>query len=382
MTKHPTPRPHITRLYRNATIGFFAVAVVVAGSIAFVSFSTTTIRVGVGTRTATKKISVTVSSNPVPESGELNGSVRVLSIEGSKTADAPESGATVDDYARGTVTIRNEWTKPQPLAEKTRLKASSNGVIYRTTSRIDVPVGGTAEATIVADTPGAVGNIGPDTFEIVALWPGLKEKIYGTSADPMTGGTKTSSQLTQATIDETSKELEKELLSRAASDVPSNVPEGMIVVGEPFRISMSSISSAKAGEAVSTYTVTGTLRYASISIAQKDLEETTRSNLTTVLTNKEQVDGDDVQYAWNLATLDEKNGAATLDLTLTATGRLSADDNLLKTDRFTSKTRGEIQELLRSIEGVQSIEISIGPFWSSRSPSSPQRITVIVNDAS
>ncbi len=380
MTKHAAPRPHITRLYRNATVGFFAVVVAVAGSIAFVSFSTTTIRIGVSAHAVTKTLSVTVSEHPAPESGELNGLVRILTVEGSKTADAPESGATVDDYAHGTVTFHNDWTKPQPLAERTRLKASSNGIIYRTTSRVDVPVGGTAQATVVADTPGAVGNVGPDRFEIVALWPGLKEEIYATSSDPMTGGTKTSSQLTQATIDETSKTLEDELIARAASDAATSVPENMVVAGRPYTLSTDSTSSAKAGDAVSTYTVASTLRYALVSVARNDLERTAREQLSTASTDSGRSSGD-VDYAWNLTNIDEKNGVASLDLTLTTTVRPSASDELMQPGRFAGKTKSEVEELIRGIGGVKSVEVSIGPFWASRTPSSPQRISVSVYDA-
>lgn len=380
MTKPLRPRPYITRLYRNATIGFFAVAVVIAGAIAFISFQTTTIEVGVKARTVSKTATLTVAAEPKEGTDERKGFLDIRTIDGSKSADVPDSGSTVDDYAHGTVTIRNDWTKPQPLAAKTRLKASSNGLIYRTTARVDVPVGGTVQAEVVADTAGAGGNIGPDRFEIVALWPGLKDKIFGTSENPMTGGTRASSQLSQASIDETTKTLKEELIAEAATTT-SALPNGMVAAGTPFALDMQSSASAKAGDQVQSYTVSGTLTYALVGIDRQELAEATDGILKEALPENATARGD-VHYAWTLNTVDRKAGTAVLDLTVTTAVRLSQNDAVLHPERFAGKTKGEIEKLLRATEGVANAAVTIAPFWAKKSPSSESRIRVVVYDAS
>lgn len=377
-TPHHQPQPRVSRLYRNGTLVFLGVAVLIAGAIAFVSFSLTTITVTLTDHDVTATPTIAVAKEANADTGTLAGTVLTVTKQGSATNDVPSSGTTVDDYARGTVSFANTWTKAQPLAAGTRLKASTNGLIYRTTARVDVPVGGGhVTAEVVCDTAGAVGEVGPDRFEIVALWPGLKEKIYAESAAAFTGGTRSSTQLAQATIDEAKTALTEQLTDEASAAKPA-APDGMTLIDVPFTLSSAITSPANAGDQVGTFSVHGMVTVAFVAVNRDGLNAALAAALTSTLSTDEQFLDDAPEAVWELIDLSEKNGTAHLTATLRAHATLKTDSEKLLPERFVGLTPDEIRSKLLGTPGVSAVSVAIAPFWASRAPANAGQIRVTV----
>ncbi|MEK7518723.1 MAG: hypothetical protein AAB549_02255, partial [Patescibacteria group bacterium] len=98
-----------------------------------------------GTTTLTVAVESTGDEIPaafVEKSVEVS---KVFTAETKATTPQPQpSTPTVPTFtgkARGKVTITNRYSKAQPLTAGTRLK-SPDGQIFRTQTRVDVPVGG------------------------------------------------------------------------------------------------------------------------------------------------------------------------------------------------------------------------------------------------
>ncbi|MFH0829018.1 MAG: hypothetical protein V1907_02470 [Candidatus Kerfeldbacteria bacterium] len=371
-----TAKPHVSRLYRIGTFAFLAVALAAAGAIVFVAFTSTTITITRGTHELSSASIITASEHPKTDSEELPGALLAATIDGSRTQDVPQTGTMVDDYAHGTVTIKNSWTKPQPLAAKTRLRASSNGIIYRTTSRVDVPTGGSVAVDVIADTAGEKGNIGADRFEIVALWPGLKDTIYGTSTEPMTGGVRASSQLSQATIDEAKRALEEELLNRS-SETQLAGPGTHTFLPKPFLLTSNITTAAKAGDTVPSVTVKGSIRVIFIGIDSVALQKKTAALVASMLSDDERSRDAEPELSYRLLDVSEKNGTAQIEVTCTVTAELSTASERFSPSRFTRKTSDEIRNVLLGTNGVTDVDVLISPFWSMRSASAPSRIKIV-----
>ena len=376
MTTHH-PQPRVSRLYRNGTIVFLACAIVMAGAIAFISFSSTTITVTVAGHDVTASAAIAVAAAPNADTGTIAGTILTVTKQGTATNDVPKSGATVDDYAHGTVSFTNNWAKTQPLAAGTRLKATSNSLIYRTAARVDVPVGGHVTATVVCDTKGTAGEIGPDHFEIVALWPGLKTQIFADSTESMTGGTRSSAQLAQATIDEATAALLKQLSDEATAAKPT-APDGMTLIDAPFTLSSSITSSAKAGDQVSTFTVQGSASLAFVAVNKDGLNTSLAAALKTALSANERYLDTAPEATWKLIDLSAKNGTAHLQATLKARATLTADSALLAPSHFVNFTPEDIRSSLLGTPGVTAVHVALAPFWASHTPSNASQIHVTV----
>lgn len=377
MPTNHKPQPRVSRLYRNGTIVFLGIAVVIAGAIAFVSFSTTSITVTLASHDVTATPTIAIAKESDVDTGTIAGTILTVTKEGGTTNDAPKSGATVDDYAHGTVTFTNTWTKTQPLAAGTRLKASSNGLIYRTTARVDVAVGGRVTAEVVCDTAGAIGEVGPDRFEIVALWPGLKEKIYAESTTAFTGGTRSSAQLSQATIDDAKAALTEQLTNEASAAKPA-APDGMTLIDAPFTLTSTITSSATAGDQVDTFSVHGTVTVAFVAVNRDGLNAALAAALTSTLSVDEQFLDDAPEAVWELIDLSEKNGTAHLKATLRAHATLKTDSEKLLPERFVGLASDEIRSKLLGAPGVSAVSVAIAPFWASRAPANASQISVTV----
>ncbi len=112
----------------------------------------------------------------------------------TKTFNATGSGDVSAQKAQGKITIFNEYSdKQQPLVATTRFLAQ-DGTLFRLVNQIVVPgmtdgKPGKIEALVIADKPGAKGNLGPTKFSIPGFEGGPKKnKFYAVSEKAMTGG--------------------------------------------------------------------------------------------------------------------------------------------------------------------------------------------------
>ncbi len=373
-------QPRISRFYRIGTLIFLSSSLLAGTAIALTALSATVVTITLKPHALSESAELTVTASQKNPETELTGTLIFSSTDGELNVDVPSSGARVEDFARGTVTIVNRWTKAQPLAVTTRLRAAANGLIYRTAKFINVPAGGSAEVEVVADEKGIRGNIPSTDFEIVALWPGLKDKIYGTSTVAFSGGVRSDSTVSQTTIDEAKKRLEDQLLKQFPSTA-QNIPVGLTSVGSPTLVSSSIITATKPGDRVPSFTVTGSVKTLTIAVDGQAVNSLVRAILQRILPADEEYISAEPSLNWTVQEYSERQGAARLELMVRASARLRADSQSFGPRNFTGKTQAEIVAELKGMSGVTAADASISPFWASRSPSNPAQIKVRVTAA-
>jgi hypothetical protein len=249
-------------------------------------------------------------------------------------------------------------------------------MIYRTTSFVNVPAGGKTDVEVVADESGERGNISPDRFEIVALWPGLKDSIFGTSAQPLSGGIRSAQAVTQALIDDATNLL-MDNLRQQATQATIDVPPDMTVVGDPTVISSSIHATAKAGATVQSFTVQGTVATARIAVDTASLKAQTASMLSTALRAGEELVSTP-EIAVRIENANATANTADLELTASGTAKLNTTSNLFSAVNFTRKTPADIVAALKGIPGVKNAEVHISPFWLKKTPSLSGQIRVTI----
>lgn len=344
-------------------------AFLVGGAVTAAVASRPTVHVTVQPRTTetTVPISVVDPKSAAPE--DVPGLIRETTVD--VTGTAPATGtAEVPNRAQGTVRIENHWNQVQPLAATTRL-LSAGGVLFRTTRRVDVPAGASADVEVQADQPGEAGNIGPDRFTIVALWAGLQEKIFGISTAPMTGGGGAAAAVTESDLAQAEAVAMAEARRAAAAELAKDPPAGTALDASAVstatkRTLIHTEIGAVAAEASVRLRVTvrglitdaSKLTAAVAAAVRREFPGETPTGLTSTP---------------ELGSVPLPGGPFPVAVKLT----LAPDDRTLSADRIAGKTRDAATAQLSRTPGVTSIRITGLPPWSRVLPS-PDRIRIVI----
>lgn len=365
--------------YYNKIVGVFVIlTVILVLLIGYFSFSKTTITIYPAEIEEEITIETTLQ--------ELGGVVLLTEVEGSKEYSGFTSAVSKPAKASGTVTIVNNYSQNQPLVETTRL-LSTEGVLFRTQETVTVPAGGSVEVEVAADEEGEKGNIPPSKFEIVALWEGLKDDIYATSDTAMTGGVVEVAAVTTEDIETAKEELQNELLAQAQElfvaelDNRENFPERTFLPEVPTVLEvLSEEVDAEPGDEVDTLTVTQELTVSMPVLNQDKLLEMIRAKIQETLPEgqelKEEISMDAVSVIVNSLSDDKTDGAITITTTHKRT--INADSDLIDLRQLTNKSSQEVKAYLEAFEEIESVDISLSPFWMTRTPSLTDHITVLV----
>lgn len=388
MAKQKTPRAQlgnarIEKYYNKIVALFVGLTVILLALIVYFSFSKTTLLVHVKELTMPVTAKMTVA--------DLGGTVLLTTVEGSKSAAPADTSVATPGKAAGTVTMINTHNQSQGLIATTRL-LSTEGVLFRTQETVTVPAGGSVDVDVIADQEGPDGNISASKFEIVALWPGLQEKIYGTSATAMSGGVTYSTKITAEEIQQLKTGLTNELLAQAEgmfreeltkrSALPTDawIPTGAMTIVE----TVVNDVNAEAGDVASELTATQKLTIATVVLsANTALQKATTE--VGVATEKEKLAGlalaralivDDLTLV--LVKLHDDQVSGDLTLSVDAPLAIRADHELLDTKRLTGKTKSEIEALFAGADEIESVEVRFSPFWVKKTPTFPENISVVI----
>lgn len=366
-----SPSGQTTRLYRYLAAGFALVTALLLVTIASLTAGRAAITVSLASRPVSTTFSVTVSDR-IDGDRLVRGKYLTSQIDGEKTVTAA-AGAEVPAKASGTVRIVNITSRVQPLAATTRL-LSEAGVLFRTTERVDVPANGSVTINVEADQPGAGGEIGPSRFTLPGLRPENQQLIYGESDNPMTGGTTTTSAITEADRAVARETLASELVSQALTRLEDEVRnEGLPFVVAILSQSVTERSTAagllRLGVAIEALTYDPTVLR---TVAAAELGRTLPEGF--VVTD---VDLEGIRFT--LRSVDADGRSAVVGLSVSGSTALDEGSPFLAPSRFAGKTRAEVLRLGNETEGVASAEVRLTPGWLRRTPKQPDRISVLIN---
>lgn len=343
-------KSRIEKHYQKLVLIFLIITLIIVGVIVYFSFSKTVIKIHPKINPQTANFLIQVSK------------IEEYSLEKSKTFDYGSETSEVPSKATGKVTIHNKYSKNQPLVERTRL-LSSEGVLFRTKATINVPAGSSVEVEVEADLEGKSGNVGPGKFTIVALWPGIQDKIYGESSEAMTGGTKMAKIVTSENISRAKTELTEELKNELIKD--NNLDKNNTFYSKEDCSSSAEPNSENANFEVACQVIalSPNLDYSEIkNSALEKMREGLGEN--EELYQPEQIDLKITAQNVNLA---EKT--ATLKIIATGKTILKISSPIFDRAKLTNKDKHEINVYFSQFDDlIESVEIKFNPFWVVRSP--------------
>lgn len=341
-------------------------------------------RVVQGTYTKTREFQVAVNAPaPVPTP---------TPTPAPAPASEPESN---DVIARGTVKIINNYSRAQTLVKTTRL-LTPDGKLYRIDATVNVPAKSELTVPAYSDKPGREFVLTePTKFTIPGLFVDLQTFIYaetmgaftavprGTTSPAVPSAPSTPRPAASANaravsyedLENAKKSLTDEVLDEAMKALAAQVEnkESMEVV---YVVKVADESrNANVGQVTDSFLYSIKLDVTAVYYSKDDMQALVRSRLRErVPPGREFLpfSGGAVTYA--LESADPKTEVSAMRVTADAEYRLSPTSPLLQKSVIAGKSIEDAKSLLKSIEGVEDVEITVRPSWLGSLPALKDRI--------
>jgi hypothetical protein len=278
-----------------------------------------------------------------------------------------ESAKTVEDTARGAVTIYNNLSFAQPLVATTRLLDES-GVLFRLEEGVSVPAGGSVEAQVYADTQGESGNIEPTRFTIPGLSAARQESVYATSSSAFTGGVYSVAIVSSEELEAAATDLGKSLLEDAKAMLVTEAGEEFSGQSYDVEVVERSFSIEPDTEAQS-FDVVLALKVTAVFFDQEALGKIAIAKLYEGLGQGQEfinIDSNDLMV--EVSAVNEEAGQANILVSLSVPAITSRTSKALEVGRFVGMSENEVRELLVN-EGVATeVSVEFFPFWVNSVP--------------
>jgi len=243
--------------------------------------------------------------------------------------------------------------------------ASDSGAKYKTDESVTMTLSNFrgAEVSITAEKRGEKFN--GASGSVTGAPSGIRAEIQ----DSTSGGTdKTLTVVSDADVAKAKEELE----SKASDDVEADLAEkfegeDVTVLSESFEAESSNPSiSPSVGSEASRGTISVEMTYSLAAIENDDVQALISENVT------EQLEGLPEQKIYKFGVEDArfenvKKSDSTYTFSLTTTAYAGPVLDIKKlTPQLAGKVEGEIQELIKARDGVDSVDVRFSPFWVSK----------------
>ena len=379
--------PDFNKFRKKFFIILVAVVLLIAGSVwAFVIAPRA--EIVIAAQTSQVAVNTQIKASDAAATSLEEGTIKTT----TKTSETPVSKTiaatgTKDVGTKATGTIRIVPTRDTisdivdhdvTVAAGTEV-SSSSGALYRTDSAV------TFTYSSLQSTRKGV-TVGITAAENGAKYNGASGSATGLSGftasftTSTSGGTdKTVTVVQQSDIDSTKANLVSDAEKDAAKKaLLAQFGKDAKIIEESFTADLGGVTIPAAGTEApdGKATVGGAIKYSVKAVVKNDL------NLFLDAYFKQQIDGKDNQKVYS-------NGASSVSLTnvtiagdaitakLTANGKIGPkiDEAAIK-DYVKSKRIGEVQEYVKAIDGVKSVDVNFSPFWVHKVPGDIKKITV------
>jgi len=180
------------------------------------------------------------------------------------------------------------------------------------------------------------------------------------------------SKMTAADTDKVKQQLVAGLQSKGLLAVPAT-----FLAGDP-----KVTTSAKAGDAADTVTVTTVTTYTMLGVQKADIKKLVTKNVNDQIDKGKQVILDDgVANAKFSATAPATTMGANVSMQVKSRAGPQLDTDSLKT-QLAGKKRGDIVTQLKRIPGVTDVEVRYSPFWVHTVPDKTSKVTITIDKES
>lgn len=355
----------------------------------FAPYATATVILTSSDLESTDEINVDKKSKKADEEGfSIPG--QEVEVEKELTKEYNASGTKdVGEKTKAEITFYNDYDiNPQIIAAGTTLVA--RGLNFTLDETISVPganvvsltplqtTPGTILGKITAANPGAEYNIESSNFVISSFSGSKKEKIYGQSSSALAGGTsKKVTVISNDDMENAKSSIQIELEEAAKNSVLEKAGEGNKLITSTLRSEENSLgSSSNVDDEAATFTLTKKVTIKVITFEEAELREMiiakNRANLGEEQTI---INSEDAEITYEVTSFDEELGVVKFVAKFSGkVGKKLNEDELR--NQITNKKYGEAVNTIKSMEGVENVELDVWPTILTRTPFIKQRIKI------
>lgn len=368
--------------YKRIIIFFLILSILLITFVVYASFSKAVIKIEPKKEEVSLEYEVRVEPNEDIDLSQLkNINGRLIQTEIKETQKITDIALkTVDDYAKGSVTIYNKLGHSQPLLPRTQL-LSDSGVLFRTDQRVAVPAHGQVEVGITADQPGASGNIEPTHFTIVKIWQHWQNSIYAESSSPTSGGTKEVKIATQEEIDKAIEKVKNDLYLKGLENLKSqlNPSEKLNDLAIKTEI-IESKPSIDPDAQVDEFDMNIKLKLTAAIFSEKTLIDLGIAKLKKNISgSKEFIDYNQEKTDYEVVEYNIDEGWSKIKVNLVGNIISKLGNQAFDKDKLSGRNREELIRYYASLPDIESVKVSFSPFWVNSVPSLKDHIEIIVD---
>lgn len=316
------------------------------------------------------------TANKTGEGGLLYS---VVKLSGEKGATVPATGEEdVSRKSSGTIIVYNKGGAAQPLVENTRFQ-TPEGKVYRISRAINIPAGGSVEATVYADQPGESHNIGLSDFTL----PGLKgtakfESVYARSKTAMTGGfVGKAKAVSPEELAKAKMQLQAELREELATQVRAQVPADFVLFSSLAAVTFEDLPQGEGQGSSAIVNMRG--NYYGVMFKKNDLSAYLASRKAELsagdLVEMPEVENLDISFNGNPPSDLLNSNQISFVVNGSATLLWKTDEDTLKSE-IAGRHKSEIPTILSNYPSISTAEAMIRPFWKSSFPEDPAKVSI------
>ena len=311
-------------------------------------------------------------------SGVLPG--RILESQGEITENVTDvSTRKVDDFAKGTVKIKNIWKKDFFLQKGAQLVVGESHEVVGTAPKnifvLDNDTVAVAEgevtATVAAKNKGIAGNIPPGRFYFLRMSKWNRERIWAENEENFSGGeieTKivSADDVAHAT-QSTAEELGKQEIQKMSGQVPADSKLSPALTRVEILESRTSVAPETPAENFDMF-VRG--KISTIAYNEKDLRDTAIEKFKSQISiNQEISEIDEENIKYELSDIGGADGKAEVKVIVSAVLTPKLPSKILDKKSIIGYNAAALQERYAKFPEIDSIDVKFFPFWVKSVPS-------------
>lgn len=325
------------------------------------------------------------SRSPKPDiaNGILPG--KILESQGEITKDISDvSLRKTEDFAKGTIKIKNIWKKDFFLQKGAQLvQGESPEALGNSPKNIFIldndtiaPAESEITATVTAKNKGLVGNISPGRFYFLRMSRWNRERIWAENEESFTGGeieTKVVSENDIARAAQiAAEELGRQEIEKMSSQIPPDLRLSPTLTRVEIIESRASVTPETQAENFQMF-VRG--KVSSIAYNEKDLRETAIKKFREQTSpNQEVLEVDEKNIKYELNDTSGTDGKAEVKVFIPATLSPKLPSKVFEKKSIVGYNEAALRERYTKFPEIDSVEVKFFPFWIKSVPSFESQI--------
>lgn len=351
-------------------------------------------------KTDTQSVTSDINFKTSPDVTEVNLEEKIIpsTVQELQKTEVEKVAATgtkdAGTKATGTITIRNcDYSEGFTIAAGSTF--TGGGKNFISTESVTVPKftgpsssctlsgssSGKATVNVRAPENGESYNVDAQSYSVPGIPSSSKVDAVGSA---MTGGTsKTVKVVSQQDIDGANQRIQERIGTDVNEELAEELREaGYFPITETLITNTPTLASdPKLNEEATEATVTATFIYTMIGVKEDDLKKLVEDSVKDEIdTNKQAIQDYGLDEAVFRVSDKKANGESTAFFQTIAVAGTQLDIEALK-QQIAGKKRGETQNLLQDLPGVQDVSVDYSPFWVYSTPKKTAKIQIILEEA-